>query len=76
MTSLHVIYGLALPPIQNPGYAYALNMCNTHSSVARGGGGGYSPPIGMSTKMQNKKQTTFLALFRLFFALELTEKVI
>ena len=25
MTSLHVIYGLALPPIQTPGYAYALN---------------------------------------------------
>ena len=25
MTSLHVIYGLFLPPIQNPGYAYALN---------------------------------------------------
>ena len=25
ITSLHVIYGLALPPIQNLGYAYALN---------------------------------------------------
>ena len=25
MMSLHVIYGLALTPIQNPGYAYALN---------------------------------------------------
>ena len=25
MTSLDVIYGLALPPIQNPGNAYALN---------------------------------------------------
>ena len=25
MTSLHVICGLAFPPIQNPGYAYALN---------------------------------------------------
>ena len=25
MTSLHVIYGLGLPQIQNPGYAYALN---------------------------------------------------
>ena len=33
------------------------------SSVARGGG--YSPPIGMSTKMQNRKNT-FLALLRLF----------
>ena len=25
MTSLHGIYGLAFPPIQNPGCAYALN---------------------------------------------------
>ena len=25
LTSLHVIYGLALPPLQNPGYSYALN---------------------------------------------------
>ena len=35
------------------------------NSVTRGwgrGGGGYSPPIGMSTKMQNGKNTTFLAL--------------
>ena len=30
-------------------------------------------PIGLSTKMQNKKNTTFLALLRLFFALELTK---
>ena len=35
------------------------------SSVARGGG--YSPLISLSTKMQNKKNTTFLALLRLFF---------
>ena len=34
------------------------------------GGGGYSPPIHMSTKMQNGKKTTFLALWRLFYALE------
>ena len=40
------------------------------SSVARGRGG-YSPPIGLSTKMQNKKNTTFLDLLKLFFALEL-----
>ena len=40
-----------------------------HSSVARGGGG-YS----LSTKLQSKKNTTFLALLRLFFALELTKK--
>ena len=42
------------------------------SSVARGGGGrgGYSPPIGLPTKMQNKENTTFLALLRLSFALD------
>ena len=28
------------------------------------GGGGCSPPIGMSTKMQNEKNATFLALLR------------
>ena len=38
------------------------------SSVARGWGrGGYSPPIGLSTKMQNKKNNMFLALLRLLF---------
>ena len=37
------------------------------SSVARAG---YS----LSTKLQSKKNTTFLALLRLFFALELTKK--
>ena len=31
------------------------------------------PPIGMSTKMQNRKNTTFLALLRLFYALEWTK---
>ena len=47
------------------------------SSVAGGGGGGggaIALPIGLSTKMQNKKNTTFLALLRLAFALELTKK--
>ena len=46
------------------------------SSVAGGGGGGgargYSlapPPIDMSNKMQNGKNTTFLTLLRLFYAL-------
>ena len=40
------------------------------SSVARG----YSPPpIDMSTKMQNGKNTTFLALLRLVYALEWTK---
>ena len=35
-------------------------MVSFCSSIARGGG--YSPPIGMSNKMQNGKNTTFLAL--------------
>ena len=35
-----------------------------------GGGGSIASLIGMSTKMQNKKSTTFLALLRLFYALE------
>ena len=48
---------------------------NMASSVAGGEGeGGYIPPIGLSTKMQNKKNTTFLALLRPSFALELTKK--
>ena len=42
------------------------------SSVARGGYSPPPPPIGMSTKMQNEKNTTFLALLRLFYALEWT----
>ena len=47
---------------------------NLLSSVAREeGAGGYSLPIGMSTKQQNKKNTTFLALMRLFYALEWTK---
>ena len=40
----------------------------------RSQGGGCSPPIGLSTKMQNKKNTTFLAHLWLFFVLELTKK--
>ena len=44
------------------------------SSVARGGGGAIAPLIGMSTKMQNGKNTTFLALLTLFYALEWTKK--
>ena len=44
----------------------------TFSSV--GGRWGYSFLIGLSTKMQNKKNTTFLTLLRLVFALESTKK--
>ena len=52
---------------------FAQTTRNT-SSVARGRwGGGYRPPIDMSTKMQNGKNTTFLALWRLFYALEWTK---
>ena len=49
----------------------------TFRSVGGGGGGEFiAPPypIGLSTKMQNKKNTTFLALLRLVFALEWTKK--
>ena len=52
-------------------------ITNKNSSLARGRAGGLqppSPPIGLSTKMQNKQNTTFLALLRLFFALEWTTK--
>ena len=49
---------------------FAQTSRNT-SSVAREGG--YNPPIGMSTKTQNGKNTTFLALLRLFYALEWTK---
>ena len=38
-----------------------------------GGGAIPPPPIGMSTKMQNGKNTTFSALLRLFCALEWAE---
>ena len=44
------------------------------SSVAMGDGGVTPPPIGLPTKMQNKKNTTFLALLRLSFALDWTKK--
>ena len=41
-----------------------------YSSVARGGGGAIAPPISLPTKMQNKENSTFLALLRLSFALD------
>ena len=34
-----------------------------------GGGWGFKPPIGLSTKMLNKENITFLALLSLFFAM-------
>ena len=51
---------------------------NANSSVARGAGGYIPPPppIGMLTKMQIKKNTTFLKLLRLFYALEWIQIVI
>ena len=54
--------------------------CNTVTTAVaqpggkRGGGGPIASPIGLSTKTPNKKNTTFLGLLRLFFALEWTEK--
>ena len=42
-------------------------------SQGGGGGGGLALPIGMSTKMQNGKNTTFLALLKLCYALEWTK---
>ena len=44
------------------------------SSVARKGGGGGGEGMGMSTKMPNEKNTTFLALLRLLYALKWTKK--
>ena len=37
-------------------------------------GGGYRPHIGLSTKMQNKQNKTFLAFLGQVFALEWTKK--
>ena len=47
-------------------------ICATSSSVA--GEGATALPIGLPTKMQNKKSTTFLALLRLSFALDWTKR--
>ena len=43
------------------------------SSVSRGRSGGFG--IGLSTKMQKKGNTTFLALLKQSFALESTKQV-
>ena len=53
-------------------------MALSQSVVEPGGRRGYSPPppIGMSTKMQNKTNTTLLALLRLFYALKWIKTVI
>ena len=53
-------------------YLYRIEV----SSVARGEGGAegsIAPTIGISTKMQNEKNTTFLALLRQLNALEWTK---
>ena len=60
-------------------YMCVIMTCNSYhgSSVARvkrGVGGPIASPISLSTKTQNKKNTTFLGLLRLFFALEWTKK--
>ena len=48
-----------------------LSKCDKQWCSQGGGGGAIDPPsIGMSTKMQSKKYTTFLALLRLLYALE------
>ena len=46
----------------------------TFSNVGGGGEGFIAPPIGLTTKMLNKEDSTFLALLRLVFALEWTKK--
>ena len=52
-------------------------MALSQSVAEPGGRRGYSPPpIGMSTKMQNKTNTTLLALLRLFYALKWIKIVI
>ena len=50
------------------------NMVSSVAEEGGRGGGAIAPSIGLSTTMQNKKNTTFLALLRLSFALELTKK--
>ena len=66
-------YGSLLRRIGNT----PVRICTAEISSVAGGGGGRGaiapPPIGMSTKMQNRKNTTFLALLRLFYALEWTK---
>ena len=52
-------------------------MALSQSVAEPGGRRGYSsPPIRMSTKMQNKTNTTLLALLRLFYALKWIKLVI
>ena len=53
MTSLHVIYGLALPPIQNPRYADALN----HVQYA------YQIPVVAFSLQRRKASKIYVALF-------------
>ena len=62
-------------------YRYVMRIGTHHirrkyTSIARGGSGDYSPPIGLPTKNQSNKSTMFLALLRLSFALEWIQKII
>ena len=43
------------------------NQINYSIIRTQGGFGGSNPPIGLSTKMQNKENITFLALLSMFF---------
>ena len=49
-------------------------VCQTTSGIIdndqRYDQGGYCPPTGLPTKMQNKEKNTFLSLLRLSFALK------
>ena len=63
-----------LGSICSPGSKYGFVVVYRDLSIVARGGGGLSPPIDLPTKMQIKKNTTFLALLRLFFALDWTKK--
>ena len=48
-----------------------------YQTLAYPDGGEHSSPLtGLTTKMQNKKNSTFLALLRMSFAVEQTQKMI
>ena len=75
MTPLHVICGL--PP---PNQKSWLRLCKWPpkcKGVRKGGVlGVQTPPIGLSTKMLNKENITFLALLSLFFCNDMDSNMI